>query len=280
MRTGAVLAVLLAAVACDRGPAPSADAQPVHQASVQPALAPAPKPEQPATLRGVVRWKGPTLEPSRIIMSGDDFAVAAWPDGWPPDPRFEVAEGGGLPNTFVWAAEGPHKGRNWDTPATPAELGAERRMFVPHVLGVQCGQPIEFRTRDGQHYNFHARPKVNRNQIDVCVEERGVWATGHSKYLREPNANVFRFEQPELAIPVYGNLLSWMSAWICVVDHPFFAVTDASGHFEIRGLPPGDYVFKVWHEGTTAEASLKGHMAETKVTLASGAETTVDFDLR
>lgn len=52
-----------------------------------------------------------------------------------------------------------------------------------------------------------------------------------------------------------------MAAWIAVVDHPFFAVTDAGGNFEIKGLPPGTYTIEVWHEaylGTTREIEVKG----------------------
>ena len=39
-----------------------------------------------------------------------------------------------------------------------------------------------------------------------------------------------------------------MNAFINVSATPFFAVSDASGHFEIAGLPPGDYVLGVAQE--------------------------------
>jgi hypothetical protein len=274
MRMGAVLAVLLAAVACAPEPAKSADSQPAPH----PAPPPAAKPQEPATVRGTVRWTGATVEPSRITMSGDAYAVGAWPDGGPLDPRFEVAADGALPHAFVWAEAGPFRGRKWDPPATAIELGAERAMYVPHVLGVQCGQALVLRTRDGHHYNFHAHPKVNEHGFNVCVEQGGVWAENHTKYFKEPDANVFRFDKQEKAIPVAGEVLSWMSAWVFVLDHPFFATTDAAGRFEIRGLPPGDYVFRVWHEAMTADS--KGHEAETKVTLASGGSESLNLELR
>lgn len=44
---------------------------------------------------------------------------------------------------------------------------------------------------------------------------------------------------------------SWMRAYVYVSDHPYVAVTDASGNFEIKDLPPGKYKVKVWHEGFT-----------------------------
>jgi len=39
-----------------------------------------------------------------------------------------------------------------------------------------------------------------------------------------------------------------MNAFINVSATPFFAVTDAEGHFAISGLPAGDYVLAAVHE--------------------------------
>ena len=200
---------------------------------------------------------------------------AAWNDQWPMDPRFEVASDGALPNAFVWAVSGPHKGRKWETPEAKVELRGERGMFVPHVLGVMCGQPLVMRG-DEWHYNFHAHPCVNRRDFNVCVAS-GQVLVGH-QVPKDPNAGVVRFTEKEKAIPVSGDVYAWMQAYVFVLDHPFFAVTDAAGRFEIRGLPPGDYVFRVWHEPMTAD--VKAHETETAVTLASGGTADVAIELR
>lgn len=42
---------------------------------------------------------------------------------------------------------------------------------------------------------------------------------------------------------------SWMRSYIYVSEHPYVAITDSSGNFEIKDLPPGRYKVKVWHEG-------------------------------
>jgi carboxypeptidase family protein len=258
VRTSAVVAILLVAVGCVRDTDEPADAQP--------ARAPAAKPEEPATVRGVVRWKGDPIEPSRIVMTGDSFLASAWPDGWPPDPRFEVAEGGALPHAFVWASKGPLKERTWDLSGTPAELLADRGMHVPHVLGVMSGQSLRIRSaKSGPTYCFDSRPKANA-PFNFAL------ASGDEKTVR--------FTKPEKAIVVADDCYSWMYSYVFVLDHPFFATTDAAGRFEITGLPPGEYVFKVWHEGTTAATAAQGHEAETRVTLASGARSSLDFELR
>jgi hypothetical protein len=41
----------------------------------------------------------------------------------------------------------------------------------------------------------------------------------------------------------------WMNAEIFVVPHPYYAVTDESGKFELTDVPPGEYELVAWHEG-------------------------------
>ena len=40
----------------------------------------------------------------------------------------------------------------------------------------------------------------------------------------------------------------WMSAYVHIFDHPYFAVTGPDGRFEIDGLPAGSYTLAAWHE--------------------------------
>jgi hypothetical protein len=41
----------------------------------------------------------------------------------------------------------------------------------------------------------------------------------------------------------------WMRSYIYASNHPYVAITDASGNFEIKDLLPGKYKIKFWHEG-------------------------------
>ena len=41
----------------------------------------------------------------------------------------------------------------------------------------------------------------------------------------------------------------WMNAEMLVVSHPYYAVSDESGKFELSGVPPGEYEIVAWHEG-------------------------------
>jgi len=45
------------------------------------------------------------------------------------------------------------------------------------------------------------------------------------------------------------DIHSHMNGYRVGFPHPYFAVTDAEGKFEITGVPPGEYTLVAWHEG-------------------------------
>ncbi len=52
-------------------------------------------------------------------------------------------------------------------------------------------------------------------------------------------------------IPIECNIHPWMRSYIVVLDHPYVAVSDASGNLSIQGLPENQTVhFQVWHEAS------------------------------
>jgi hypothetical protein len=55
------------------------------------------------------------------------------------------------------------------------------------------------------------------------------------------------FAKPEI-IRIKCDLHSWMSAWVVVADHPFYAVTNPQGEFVLDNLLAGQYTLRAWHE--------------------------------
>ena len=75
------------------------------------------------------------------------------------------------------------------------------------------------------------------------------------------------FDQPEIGVPFKCDVHGWMNAYANVVAHPFFAVTDDAGGFEIKGLPAGTYTLEFWHEqlGTQTQSVTVDAAAPAKV---------------
>jgi hypothetical protein len=58
-----------------------------------------------------------------------------------------------------------------------------------------------------------------------------------------------------------------MHGWIGVQDHPFASVTDESGAFSLKNLPPGEYEIEAWHEkyGTATQKVTVGPKETKKI---------------
>ena len=75
-----------------------------------------------------------------------------------------------------------------------------------------------------------------------------------------------------LPIKVTCNIHPWMNAWVGVFDHPYFAVTDADGKFQIPLAPAGNYRLVVWQESIGYRGGSKGRNG-IPITIKGGEET-------
>jgi hypothetical protein len=116
------------------------------------------------------------------------------------------------------------------------------------------GQTVQIKNDDPTTHNIHPTPKDNRE-----------WNES-----QPPSAPALEknFTREEIMLPVKCNQHPWMKMYVNVVKSPFFAVTDKSGKYEIKGLPPGDYTLGFVHEKLGEQ--------EQKVTVAPKEAKTVD----
>jgi plastocyanin len=105
--------------------------------------------------------------------------------------------------------------------------------FVPHVLAVTVGTVVDFPNSDKTFHNVFSLSKARRFDL-------GRYAAGRSKSVR--------FDRPGL-VRVFCDIHSHMNAYVLVLTHRFFDVTDADGRFRIPAVPPGDYTVVGWYEG-------------------------------
>ena len=118
----------------------------------------------------------------------------------------------------------------WDVRALVRHLVYEN-VWVPPLM---AGQTIEFRNSDKTDHNIHAMPKSNPE-----------WNESQSP--KSPPI-LKQFNKAEIMVPVKCNQHPWMKMYVNVVASPLFAVSDANGHFEIKGQPPGDYTIAAVQE--------------------------------
>lgn len=165
---------------------------------------------------------------------------------------FSVGPNKGLGNVFVYIKEGAKPSASTAAPVTLDQKGC---LYHPRVLGIQVGQTLRVVNSDPTMHNVNAQAKVNSG-FNLGMPTRG-------------QVSEKKFTKPEVMIRFKCDVHGWMGAWVGVVDHPHFMVTDSTGVFTLNGLPPGEYTIEAWHEklGTKSQ----------KVNLAAGATPQVDI---
>ena len=169
--------------------------------------------------------------------------------------------------TFVWLA--PEPGGAAALPIHPTlkdiqnkeiEIDQPRCAFVPHCLGMREGQVL-----------------VAKNSAPIAHNIRWVGNPiknpGGSNII--PGNGSFKIEglkADKLPLIIECNIHPWMKGRLGVFDHPYFAVTDDNGNFEIKLAPAGAYRLKVYHESIGWRGGAEGRNGD-KITIKGGGVT-------
>ncbi len=129
--------------------------------------------------------------------------------------------------------------------------------FVPHVIAIQIGTTIDFPNSDSVRHNVLSPPDC------IMQFNLGTYDVGVVKHVT--------FDEPG-EIPLLCNVHSEMSAFVLVLENPYFSLTGKDGVFKIENVPAGTYKLKAWHE------KLKTITKE--VTVEVGKTTSMDFQLK
>ncbi len=158
-------------------------------------------------------------------------------------------------NTIVYIEE--ISGNKYPAPEEHGIVEQMNLIFVPHVIAVQKGTTVDFPNSDLVRHNVFSSPHCC-NQFNL-----GTYDVGTSKPVT--------FDKT-CEVPLLCNVHAEMSAYVVVMDNPYFAVTVRDGSFTIDNVPPGAYKLKTWHEKLRSE--------EQEVTVEGGKTVEVSFTLK
>ncbi|MBI3491989.1 MAG: carboxypeptidase regulatory-like domain-containing protein [Acidobacteria bacterium] len=190
----------------------------------------------PATaggVKGVIVLDGVAPKNEAIKMNADPVCLTQ-AKGPQMQETYEVgADGKALANVFVYVKDGLEK-YSFDPPPGTAKIDQQGCRYHPHVFGMRVGQMLEIINSDPTLHNIHAMPKGN-SEFNTGQPIQGMKTT-------------HVFNAKEVMVPFKCDVHGWMNAYVGVLDHPYFAVSDKDGKFDIPNLPPGTYTLEAWHE--------------------------------
>jgi hypothetical protein len=238
------LALLVLVIGCGKPSAPSPPSTPEVPVADQFGT---------SAIAGKVVYKGEAPKPATIKMNADPYCEATHGNKVTSEEVLVNADGT-LRNVFVYVKQGV-AGR-YPASNEPAVIDQNGCTYRPRVQGMLVGQPLVIRNSDDTLHNIHCLAELNA-AFNLGQPVRGM----ESKRV---------FTQPEVMMRFKCDVHPWMTGYIGVLEHPFFAVTGDSGAFKLEKLPAGQYLIEAWHE--------KYGTKQQTVTLANDETKTISFE--
>ena len=200
-----------------------------------------------ATIRGTVKVEGkaPKLAPLQITKYKEICKDV-------PNESLIIGPAEGLRYAVI-TLEGVTKGKAVEK-ETVHELDNVMCRFSPHVQAASVGQFVLLKNSDPILHTAHALFTNQQPQFNV-----GLYPGRASR-------------KPLVAaglVKIQCEVHPWMNAYIMITEHPYYAVSDLYGEYEITDVPPGVYQLKIWHETLGTQ--------EKRIDVKSAATQKVDF---
>ena len=181
---------------------------------------------------GTVKWSGPMPRLASMAITKDPQICDPESAKTRDLERLVVGPQDGVANTVVFLKN--------ITSGKPMDISGQRRFldqkhcrYEPHVLLVPAAGTLQMKSSDAVLHTIHMDGAATYNLPFPFPDK------------------VITRDMPTLGLV---NLKcngghTWMNAEMLVVPHPYYAVTDAAGKFELSDVPPGKYEIVAWHEG-------------------------------
>jgi plastocyanin len=179
-----------------------------------------------------------TVRADRVVPRGAPLPIvkdAAVCGKQAPNESLLIAADRGIANVVVAI-----KGVKPSAPPAPvanATIDQVGCRYVPHVQAVTVGTKLSLINSDAVLHNVHAvaTSPTPATVFNVAMPFKGQKLPA---VVRRPGLMKVRCDA--------GH--DWMSAYVAVFDHPYFAVTDDRGRFTITDVPAGEHQVELWHE--------------------------------
>jgi hypothetical protein len=134
-------------------------------------------------------------------------------------------------------------------------------MFNDRITLARIGDKIVVKNPAPVPHNFFWS-SANNGEANQTIPKMGAYNL--------PNALVAEGPPIQYKCTIHG----WMTGYVRIFDHPYYALTDEDGKFEIKNAPVGKYRIVYWHENGYRngakgrfgdEIQIKGPVTEVKV---------------
>ena len=140
-------------------------------------------------------------------------------------------------------------------PDGPAVMDQYAKQFVPNVLYIRVGQPVEFRNSEDMPHNVTVvRRPTGAEVFNVSTEPQ-------QKYVHTFD----RAGQFDVTCDIHPG----MQAQLIATAGPYATVADDDGRFSIANVKLGSYKLNLTYEGRTVEQPLEVSDARTDVRISS-----------
>ncbi len=192
------------------------------------------------SIRGTVSWQG--AAPHLIASEINKDTQICDPLGQKHRDleRLLISPTGGVANTVVFLRN-VTSGKAMDLPVSRRSLNQKSCRYEPHLLLVPLQATLTVKSSDPLLHTVHMSGSADYN-LPFTAQGQEI-----SRAMTRDGVVSLRCNA--------GHV--WMNGEMIVAKHPYYAVTDENGNFELTDVPPGAYEIVAWHEGwrTVGESS-------------------------